>query len=103
MSANIFNLTHQLRTGFIRLAPNGVEKFGTVIRQGRMDKTVTVRVSNYHWNYKVGFWMTRATHFHCHDGENYCRMGDKVIIKQCRKLAKSKHYFVRNIVLAAGR
>ena len=103
MSANIWNLTHPLRAGFIKLAPNGKELYGTVIRQGRMNKTVTVRVSSYHWNYKVGFWVTRNKNFHCHDEENYCRTGDKVIIQSCRKLAKSKHFFVRNIVLAAGR
>ena len=68
-----------------------------------MDKTVTVRVNSYHWNYKVGFWVTYSKNFHCQDTENYCRTGDKVIIKSCRKLAPSKHYFVRNIVLAAGR
>ena len=103
MSSNIFNLTHPLRTGFIKLAPNGRELFGTVIRQGRMDKTVTVRVHSYRWNYKVGFWMTRGKNFHCHDEENYCRTGDKVIIKSCRKLSTLKHFYVRNIVLAAGR
>ena len=103
MSSNIFNLTHPLRTGFIKLAPGGKEMYGTVIRQGRMNKTVTVRVNSYHWNYKVGFWLTKGKNFHCHDEEDYCRTGDKVIIQACRPLSKSKHFFVRNIVLAAGR
>ena len=43
MSANIYNLSHQLRTGFIRLAPSGKELFGTVIKQGLNANTVTVR------------------------------------------------------------
>ena len=42
MSSSIFNMSHPLRTGFIRLAPSGKELFGTVIRQGKMAKTVTV-------------------------------------------------------------
>jgi ribosomal protein S17 len=84
MSSNIWNLKHPLRTGFIKIAPNGKEKYGTVVRQGRMDKTVTVRVNSYHWNYKVGFWVTKSRNFHSHDGENYCRTGDKVIIQNCR-------------------
>ena len=42
MSASIFNLSHPLRTGNIRLAPGGKELFGTVIRHAKMDKTVTV-------------------------------------------------------------
>lgn len=42
MSSSIWNLTHPLRTGHIPLKP-GAEMFGTVIRHGRMKKTVTVR------------------------------------------------------------
>ena len=103
MSANIFNLTHPLRTGFIKLQPNGRELYGTVIRQGLMNKTVTVRVSSYHYNYKIGFWLTRSRNFHVHDEENYCKTGDKVVIQSCRKISKHKSYYVRNIVLAAGR
>ena len=74
-----------------------------MVRQGRMNKTVTVKVNSYHWSYKIGFWVTKSKNFHCHDGENYCRVGDKVIIKSCRKLTPLKYYFVRNIVLATGR
>ena len=103
MSANIWNLKHPLRTGFVKLAGGGLEKFGTVIRQGRMDKTVTVRTINYRWNFKVGFWLSRSRNLHCHDPENYCRIGDKVVIAKCRKIAKIKNYYVRNIVLATGR
>ena len=103
MSSNIWNLTHPLRTGFIKLAPHGKEMYGTVIRQGRNNKTVTCRVNSYHWNYKVGFWMSKSKNFHCHDEENYCRTGDKVIIRSCRKLSATKYFYVRNIVLATGR
>ena len=42
MSYNIWNLAHPQRTGYIRLAGSGKEIFGTVIRAGKMDKTVTV-------------------------------------------------------------
>jgi small subunit ribosomal protein S17 len=103
MSSNIWNLSHPLRTGFIKLAPYGKELYGTVVKQGLNDKTVSVRISSYHWNYKVGFWVTKSKNLHCHDEENYCRTGDKVVIQSCRKMSPTKHYFVRNIVLAAGR
>jgi len=43
MSSNIYNLSHPLRTGFIRLAPSGKELFGTVVKQGLNANTVTVR------------------------------------------------------------
>ena len=103
MSSNIWNLRHYMRTGWIRLAPHGREKYGTVVRQGRMDKTVSVRVHSYHWVWKVGHWQTKSKLFHCHDEENYCRTGDKVIIRHHRKISNSKSYYVRKIILAAGR
>ena len=46
MSHNIWNLTHPQRTGHIRLIGSGKEIFGTVIRHGKMSKTVTVSVQN---------------------------------------------------------
>merc|ERR1712086_681322 len=102
MSSNIWNLTHPLRTGFVKLAP-GKEKFCTIIRQGRMDKTVTVRIMNYRWDYRVGFWRSRSKNMHVHDPDNYCRTGDKAIIRSCRKVSNLKTWYVRNIVWAAGR
>ena len=68
-----------------------------------MNKTVTVRTMSYRWNDKVGFWLSRSRNLHCHDSENYCRIGDKVVVAQCRKISRLKSYYVRNIVLAAGR
>jgi hypothetical protein len=60
-------------------------------------------VTRYRFNTKFGKWMSRGNWFHCHDEEDYCRTGDKVVIKQCRKLTTIKHYYVRNIVLPVGR
>ena len=42
MSSSIWNLTHPLRSGHIPLKQSGGELFGTVIRHGKMKKTVTV-------------------------------------------------------------
>ena len=43
MSSSIWNLTHSLRSGHVPLKiQGGCELFGTVIRHGRMRKTVTV-------------------------------------------------------------
>lgn len=44
MSSNIWNLTHPLRSGHVPLRPGGCEIFGTVIRQGKMKKTVSVSI-----------------------------------------------------------
>lgn len=45
MSSSIWNLTHPLRSGHVPLKHGGCELFGTVIRHGKMRKTVTV--NNY--------------------------------------------------------
>lgn len=49
MSSSIWNLTHPLRSGHVKIKHSGAELFGTVIRHGRMKKTVTVSINT---NYK---------------------------------------------------
>lgn len=53
MSSSIWNLTHPLRSGHVHLKHGGCELFGTVIRHGRMRKTVTVINQSYHNNYNL--------------------------------------------------
>ena len=47
--------------------------------------------------------MSRNHKFHCHDEEEYCRSGDKVVVRQCKKISNIKYYYVRNVVLPVGR
>ena len=62
-----------------------------------------VRVSRYGFNDTIGYWIHKGKNFTVHDEESYCQVGDKVVIRQCRKLSPMKHYYVRNIVLPIGR
>ena len=48
-------------------------------------------------------WYSKNNLKHVHDEEEYCRTGDKVVIRQCRKISPIKHYYVRNVVLPVGR
>ena len=93
MSTNIYNLKHSTRTGFVRLGASGKELFGTVVKHGLMNKTVTVstssiltilvkvRVSRYHFNRKINYWIHNGKNFQSHDEENFCKTGDKVVIR----------------------
>lgn len=72
MSTSLTNLRHPTRTGFIKLAPHFIEKYGTVIRTGRMQKTATVRCSSYSWFSKTGIWMNVTKNIHVHDEEEFC-------------------------------
>jgi len=100
---SIWNLKDPVRTGYHKLARAGREKFGTVVRAGRNDKTVSVLVENWTWNHKYGKSKRSTSLFHCHDPENYCVIGDKVVIKDGPRLTPTKHYYIRNVVLPIGR
>ena len=97
------NFKHPLRTGYLKLAHSGVEKFGTVVRTGRNRKTCTVEVSNYSFNYKYKRWFGARKKFHCHDEFEEACVGDKVIIRSCLKVSPIKSFYVRSIVLPIGR
>lgn len=60
-------------------------------------------MTRYSFNQKFSLWSSRNCKFHVHDEEGYCRTGDKVVIRQCRKLSNIKYYYVRNVVLPVGR
>ena len=62
-----------------------------------------MRISRWGYNYKAGVWYNTSKNFHCHDPETFCCTGDKVVIRQCRKLSSIKHYYVRNIILPITR
>jgi ribosomal protein S17 len=49
---NLWNTISLAQTGKVKLLDSGRELFGTVIKHGINDKTVTVRVSSRHYNHK---------------------------------------------------
>ena len=67
----------------------------------RMDKTATVLVERRikHPLYKK--YIRRSTKLHVHDESNECRMGDTVLISECRPLSKTKSWRLERIVARA--
>ena len=101
---SIWNLKDPLRTGYVKLMQHGgMEKFGTVVRAGLNDKTVSVLVENWNWNRHYRKFVRSTSLIHCHDEINYCAIGDKVVIRACQKLSRIKAHYVRNVVLPMGR
>lgn len=96
--SSIWNYKDPLRSGFIRLAKGGREKYGTVIKSGFMNKTVTVMVDQYHYNTKYKKIERSSSKFQVHDSDEICKTGDKVVIRGCQPISKLKHYYIRNIV-----
>ena len=50
--SSLWNLLSPAKSGVIKLNNSGVELFGTVIKHGLINKTITVRVSAQNWNKK---------------------------------------------------
>ena len=76
-------------------------RVGTVV-SNKMDKTVTVEVERLvsHPIYKK--FIRRKAKYHAHDEKNECRMGDRVLLVECRPLSKSKRWRVKEIVRRAA-
>jgi len=70
---------------------------GRVI-SNKMDKTITVAVERLVRHPIYGKYIRRTTKLHAHDENNECRMGDTVIIKQCRPLAKTKAWSLVRVI-----
>ena len=67
----------------------------------RMEKTATVLVERRikHPLYKK--YIRRSTKLHVHDESNECRMGDTVLISECRPLSKTKSWRLERIIARA--
>ena len=101
--SSLWNLLSPARSGVVKVAGSGHELFGTVIKHGLINKTVTVRVTSQVWNNKYKRFLNHHHNKLVHDEINYCVTGDKVIIKSCPKLSKQKFYYVKNIIKPFGR
>ena len=73
------------------------QKVGTVV-SNKMDKTIVVAVESLkkHRIYKRTYKQTK--HFHAHDEENICQVGDMVRIEESRPLSKLKCWRLVEIV-----
>jgi small subunit ribosomal protein S17 len=101
--SSLWNFTNPLRTGCFRLQKSGRELYGTVVKAGVNQKTVTVRVNRFFYVQKLHKTFSRMNEFQVHDEEEFCRIGDKVVIQSCRPMSRTKKYFVRNVVVMGGR
>jgi small subunit ribosomal protein S17 len=56
----------------------------------KRDKTVTVMIDRQVKHPLYGKYMRRSSKLHVHDERNECKLGDKVSIRQCRPLSRTK-------------
>lgn len=56
----------------------------------KMNQTVTVLVERRVRHPIYGKIIRRSTKVHAHDADNSCRIGDTVVVQECRPLSKTK-------------
>lgn len=72
---------------------NGRTFTGTVVSD-KMDKTVTVEVRRLVKHAKYKKYISRTKTYHAHDENNECKVGDTVVVEECRPLSKTKRWKV---------
>jgi small subunit ribosomal protein S17 len=64
----------------------------------KMNKTVVVNFINKYSHSVYSKTMVRNKKYFVHDERNECKVGDKVLIEECRPLSKKKHWvLIKNI------
>ena len=76
------------------------ERSGTVVSD-RMPKTIVVSVERTVMHPKYRKYLKRRTRVKAHDETNQCRIGDRVIIVECRPLSRDKRWRVRKVLQRA--
>ena len=63
----------------------------------KMDKTVTVLVERQVMHPVIGKVVTRTKKYHAHNEGNDAKVGDKVVIQECRPISKTKAWTVAKV------
>jgi small subunit ribosomal protein S17 len=63
----------------------------------KMDKTVTVLVERQVMHPTIGKVVNRSKKYHAHNEGNDAKVGDKVVIEECRPLSKTKAWKVSKV------
>jgi small subunit ribosomal protein S17 len=77
-------------------AKNQRQLTGRVVSD-KMDKTVTVLVERQVMHPMIGKIVSRTKKYHAHNEGNDAKLGDKVVIEECRPISKSKAWKVAKV------
>jgi small subunit ribosomal protein S17 len=77
-------------------AKNQRQLTGRVVSD-KMDKTVTVLVERQMMHPMIGKVVSRTKKYHAHNEGNDAKMGDKVVIEECRPISKTKAWRVAKV------
>lgn len=68
----------------------------------KMNKSIIVRLERKVRHPLYGKFIHRSTKYHVHDEKNECKVGDTVMIKECRPLSKTKSWTLIKVVESAS-
>ena len=69
-----------------------------IVASAKRDKTITVVVERKVQHPLYRKYVKQITKLHAHDEENLCSENDKVVIRECRPLSKTKCWQLVRIV-----
>lgn len=75
-----------------------LKEFIGEVTSSKMDKTVTVAISNKVKHKKYGKIILRTKKYYAHDEHNQCHSGDTVRIRQARPISKRKCWQVIEVI-----
>ena len=87
---NLKSKTHSTSSGSAKIK----RTFEGIVMSDKSDKTVVVRIDRVKMHSKYHKRYTVSKNFKAHDEKNEYKIGDKVIIQECRPLSKDKHWRV---------
>lgn len=69
-----------------------------LVASDKMDKTIVVEVVRRVQHPVYHKYIQSRSRYKAHDEENSCRIGDRVLIEECRPLSRDKRWRVREII-----
>jgi small subunit ribosomal protein S17 len=69
-----------------------------IVKSDKNDKTVTVLVTRRFQHPIYGKFVNSQKKYMAHDPDNSCRIGDKILIEECRPLSRRKRWIVKDII-----
>ena len=72
----------------------GGRTFTGVVVSDKMNKTRVVKVESFSKHPKYGKFLRTSKKFKAHDEDNATKVGDKVIIVECRPMSRDKHFVI---------
>jgi len=71
------------------------------VTSDKMDKTVVVKIQRTTTHPLYRKVMRRSNKLKAHDEDNQCRIGDRVLLRECRPLSKDKSWRVVEVLARA--